>query len=166
MRGYLALGSNLGDRAEQITAALDALASSGVRVLARSALYVTEPVGAMPSQPAYVNAAARIETELEPDALLRVLKKIERDAGRVTDPESADYIFEGPRPIDLDIALIDGVAIESEQLVVPHPRMLDRRFVLIPLLELDFELQLPDGTRLTDALAVLPLEGQDVRRFA
>lgn len=164
MRGHLTLGSNLGDPAQQIDAALSALADRGVQVIARSSLYNTEPVGAVLDQPVFLNAAAAIETDLEPEALLAVLKDIERDAGRENDRTAPGYVPDGPRAIDLDIALLDGVARDTEHLTVPHPRLLERRFALIPLLELDDDLTTPDGARLADALAALPIKGQDVRR--
>ena len=159
-RGFLGLGGNLGDRRATLQAALDALPDAGVRPLRCSATYATAPVGGPPGQPHFLNACAEVETELAPEALLDALKAIELAAGRDL---GAGYVHHGPRPVDLDVLLLDGAAFASERLQIPHPRLLERRFVLIGLLELDFGLALPDGTRLADALAVLPLE-EDVRR--
>ena len=114
--------------------------------------------------PEYLNAAATIETDLQPDELLAVLKDVERRAGRETDSNAPAYVRDGPRAIDLDIALLGGLVHDTDLLTVPHPRLLERRFALIPLLELDAELATPDGRRLADALAALPVAGQDVRR--
>ena len=102
-----------------------------------------------------------MQTALEPDALLDVAKAVERALGRRT--EGPGYVHHGPRPIDVDVLLYDGCAHRSERLTVPHPGLLERRFVLIPLLELDFDLALPDGARLADALAALPVT-EGVRR--
>lgn len=166
MRGYVTFGANLGDPAAQITAALAALPRHGVTVLRCSALYETDPVGPVAGQPPYLNGAARIETALDPLGLLAALKDVERSLGRITDPADPAYVDQGPRPIDLDIALLDGVTIDEPHLSVPHPHLLERRFALIPLLELDFSLSLPDGASLSGALAALDPAGQGVRRVA
>ncbi len=149
-RGYLGLGSNVGDRLGHLRAALDGLAAAGVRVLAVSSAYETEPVGEILDQPDFLNAAARIETELEPLALLDLCKRIEADRGRdFAGPRHS------PRPLDVDLLLIDGVELSSERLTLPHREVATRRFVLVPLLELDPDLALPDGTSLSGALAAL-----------
>ena len=149
-RGYLGLGSNVGDRFGHLRAALDGLAAAGVRVLAVSSAYETEPVGEILDQPDFLNAAVRIETELEPLALLDLCKRIEADRGRdFAGPRHS------PRPLDVDLLLIDGVEMSSEQLTLPHREVATRRFVLVPLLELDPDLTLPDGTSLSGALAAL-----------
>jgi 2-amino-4-hydroxy-6-hydroxymethyldihydropteridine diphosphokinase len=158
---HLGLGSNLGDRRALLQAAVDALAAAGVRTVASSATYETDPVGDVLDQPAFLNACLAVETALEPDALLAAVKAVERGLGRIT--EGPDHVRHGPRPIDVDILLHDGRAYRSATLSVPHPGLLERRFVLIPLLELDFDLATPDGTRLADALAALPVT-EDVRR--
>lgn len=163
MRGHLLIGSNLGDRSGTISAALDSLAAHGVQVTARSSLYETSAVGPVADQPPYLNAAAAIETDLSPSALLDALKGVERSLGRITDVNDPAYVPQGPRTIDLDIGLLGDLVYDDERLQVPHPRLTERRFALIPLLELDFNLRLPDGARLSDALAVLPVAGQDVR---
>jgi 2-amino-4-hydroxy-6-hydroxymethyldihydropteridine diphosphokinase len=158
---HLGLGSNLGDRRAQLQTAVDALARRAVVAVASSSTYETDPVGEVVDQPAFLNACLAVETTLEPDALLGAVKDVERALGRVT--EGADYVRHGPRPIDVDVLLYDGRAHASERLTVPHPALLERRFVLIPLLELDFGLATPDGTPLADALAALPVT-EGVRR--
>jgi 2-amino-4-hydroxy-6-hydroxymethyldihydropteridine diphosphokinase len=154
---FLGLGGNLGDRRGNLQAAVHALPAAGVLPVRSSATYATTAVGGPPGQPDFLNAALEVHTRLAPEDLLDALKAIERAAGRDFDAER-----NGPRPVDLDVLLLDA-AHASDRLVVPHPRLLERRFVLIPLLELDFDLALPDGARLADALAVLALE-DDVRR--
>jgi 2-amino-4-hydroxy-6-hydroxymethyldihydropteridine diphosphokinase len=147
MVGYLGLGSNVGDRRAHLRAALELLAQHGVTVEAVSSAYETEPVGEILDQPDFLNAAIRIETELEPEALLDVCKAIEVEQGRMlAGPRH------GPRPLDVDLLLLDDIELESERLTLPHPETTSRRFVLVPLLELDPELALPDGTRLSEAL--------------
>lgn len=164
IRGYVTFGANLGDRAAQIGAALAALPGHGVTVLACSALYETDPVGPVSGQPPYLNGAARIETALTPHELLTALKQIERSLGRITDPADPAYVDQGPRPIDLDIALLDSITVDEPELTIPHAELLGRRFALIPLLELDFGLTQPDGRSLAAALAVLDPAAQPVRR--
>jgi 2-amino-4-hydroxy-6-hydroxymethyldihydropteridine diphosphokinase len=161
--GHLGLGSNLGDRRARLQAAVDGLAGRGVRTSASSSLYETDPVGDVLDQPAFLNACLAIETDLAPDALLAACKEVERDAGRVTDPGAPGYVRHGPRPIDVDVLLLGDATHTAERLTVPHPVLLQRRFVLIPLLELDFGLTTPDGVRLADALAALPVT-EGVRR--
>jgi 2-amino-4-hydroxy-6-hydroxymethyldihydropteridine diphosphokinase len=157
--GYLGLGSNVGDRRANLQAAVDALAGHGVTVLASSSTYDTDPVGLVLDQPAFLNACIRIETDLDPEALLDACKAVERDLGR--DLEGG--IRHGPRPIDVDLLLLGETEYASERLTLPHAQVTSRRFVLIPLLELDFDLRAPDGTRLSDCLARMPLD-EGVRR--
>jgi 2-amino-4-hydroxy-6-hydroxymethyldihydropteridine diphosphokinase len=157
--GYLGLGSNIGDRRANLQAAVDALPGQRVAVLASSSTYDTDPVGEVLEQPSFLNAAVRIATPLGPVALLDACKQVERALGR--DP--AGGVRHGPRAIDVDVLLLGDLAHRSERLVLPHAQATRRRFVLIPLLELDFELQTPDGTRLRDRLAALPLD-EGVRR--
>jgi 2-amino-4-hydroxy-6-hydroxymethyldihydropteridine diphosphokinase len=160
-RAHLGLGANVGDPRAQLQAAVDGLAERGVVVVASSSTYETDPVGDVLDQPAFLNACVAVETDLEPDALLAAAKDVERAMGRVT--SGPDYVRHGPRPIDVDVLLYDARAHASDTLTVPHPALLERRFVLIPLLELDFTLATPDGTRLADALAALPVT-EGVRR--
>ena len=157
-RGYLGLGSNVGDRLSCLSAAVDRLPAHGVQVLASSSVYETEPVGLLPDQRDFFNACVRVETSHGPEELLDACKAVERSLGRVP-----GGVRHGPRPIDVDLLLLDGVSYRSERLVLPHAEVRSRRFVLVPLLELDPSLTLPDGERLTDALAALG-EGQAVRR--
>jgi 2-amino-4-hydroxy-6-hydroxymethyldihydropteridine diphosphokinase len=124
-----------------------------VRVLASSSTYDTDPVGEILDQPVFLNAALRVETQLGPEELLDAAKAVEDELGR----ESAAPRH-APRRIDVDVLLLDGVEHASERLRLPHDQVLVRRFVLVPLLELDFALATPAGVRLADALAVLPLD--------
>ena len=145
--GYLGLGSNVGDRSEHLRAALRLLREHGIEVEATSSVYETEPVGEILDQPDFLNAAVRISTDLEPDALLDLCKAIEVEQGRMLGGPR-----HGPRPLDVDLLLMDGLELETERLTLPHPEVTSRRFVLAPLLELDPELSLPDGTSLREAL--------------
>jgi 2-amino-4-hydroxy-6-hydroxymethyldihydropteridine diphosphokinase len=129
-----------------------------VEVEAISSTYVTEPVGEVLDQPDFLNAAIRIRTELEPEALLDACKAVEAERGRALDAPR-----HSPRPLDVDLLLLGDLELRTERLTLPHPEVTSRRFVLAPLLELDPDLTLPDGTRLTDALASLG-EGQRVEQ--
>ncbi len=162
MIGYLGLGANVGDRRGELQAAVDALPGVGVRVVASSAVYDTDPVGEVLDQPSFLNACVRVETEFGPEGLLDACKAVERDRGRTLAGESG-YVRHGPRPIDVDLLLLGDLEYASERLTLPHAQVLSRRFVLIPLLELDFSLRVPDGRSLADALAALPLD-EGVRR--
>ncbi len=157
--GYIGLGSNLGDREEHLRAAVSALADHGVDVEAASSLYETEPVGEITEQPDFLNAVVRVRTDLEPERLLDVCKAIEVEAGRMFGGPR-----HGPRPIDLDLLLLGDVELETERLRLPHRDLLERRFVLVPLLELDPELALPGGKGLAEALERLG-PGQRVERL-
>jgi 2-amino-4-hydroxy-6-hydroxymethyldihydropteridine diphosphokinase len=159
---HLGLGANVGDPRAQLQAAVDALAQRGVATVASSSVYETDPVGDVLDQPVFLNACVAVETgEYDPDALLAACKDVERAMGRVT--EGPGYVHHGPRPIDVDVLLYGSTAWSSERLTVPHPGLLVRRFVLIPLLEMDYDLLTPEGVRLSDALAVLPVT-EGVRR--
>jgi 2-amino-4-hydroxy-6-hydroxymethyldihydropteridine diphosphokinase len=156
--GYLGLGSNVGDRRANLQAAVDTLPDHGVRVLASSATYDTDPVGEILDQPSFLNACLRVETDLAPLSVLDACKAVERALGR---PEV--YVRHSPRAIDVDLLLLGDRPFVSERLTLPHEQVLARRFVLIPLLELDFALRTPTGESLADALAALPV-GEGVRR--
>ena len=156
--GYLGLGSNVGDRRANLQAAVDGLAARGASVLASSSTYDTDPVGEILDQPAFLNACLRIETALEPLELLDLCKALERDLGR-----AAEGLRHGPRLIDIDVLSLGELELRCERLRLPHEQVLTRRFVLIPLLELDFELRTPAGESLADALAALDLD-EGVRR--
>jgi 2-amino-4-hydroxy-6-hydroxymethyldihydropteridine diphosphokinase len=151
--GLLGLGSNVGDRRDHLQAAVDALPSIGVRVLEASSVYDTDPVGEVTDQPSFLNACLRVETALEPLELLDSVKRLERGLGR-----AASEVRHGPRAIDIDVLLLGELQLQDERMSLPHAQLLNRRFVLIPSLELDWDLRSPDGRRLADALAALPLE--------
>lgn len=156
--GYLGLGSNVGDRRQHLRDAIAALPEHGVMVDAVSSAYETEPVGEVLDQPDFLNAAVRIRTELDPEPLLEICKAIEVEQGRMLAASR-----HSPRPLDVDLLLLGEVELESERLAIPHAEVTSRRFVLMPLLELDPDLTLPDGTGLAEALAALG-PGQRVER--
>lgn len=162
MTGYLGLGSNVGDRRANLQAAVDLLPRHGVAVTAASSTYDTDPVGEVLDQPAFLNACVRIETDLGPEALLDACKAVEQELGRILAGEDG-YVRHGPRAIDVDLLLLGDEAYASDRLVLPHAQVASRRFVLVPLLELDLGLRTPDGASLADALATLPLD-EGVRR--
>jgi len=161
--GLLGLGCNLplpgrcGGRRAQLQAAVDALPTVGVTVLSSSSTYDTDPVGEVIDQPAFLNACVRINTALQPLALLDAVKRLEQELGR-----GESLLRHGPRAIDIDILLLGELELAHERMTLPHEQLLARRFVLIPALELDFELRAPAGARgnvrLADALAALPLD--------
>jgi 2-amino-4-hydroxy-6-hydroxymethyldihydropteridine diphosphokinase len=137
-RAYVGLGSNLGDRERMIWGAIHMLAfNPEVEVVAVSSIRETEPVG-MLDQPAFLNAAAAVDTELGPRALLDLLLAVEGELGRTRD--GARF---GPRTIDLDLLLYGDETVDEPGLVVPHPRLHERRFALEPLAELDPDLVVP-----------------------
>lgn len=141
---FLGLGSNLGNRLTNLQAAVDALQTEpGLRVTASSRVWETVSVGG-PPQPDYLNAVIRAETDLSARDLLDVARRVELRMGRVRKERW------GARTLDVDILLYDEEQIDESDLVVPHPRMTQRAFVLLPLLELDPDPILPDGTRLKE----------------
>jgi 2-amino-4-hydroxy-6-hydroxymethyldihydropteridine diphosphokinase len=160
MLGYLGLGSNVGDRESQLRGGIEDLRGHGVVVEAASSLYETEPVGEILDQPDFLNGAVRIRTSLEPDQLLDVCKAIEVEHGRAFGGPR-----HGPRPIDIDLLLLGEIEMSTPRLTLPHPEVTSRRFVLLPLLELDPNLRLPDGTELQEALEALG-PGQRAERVA
>jgi 2-amino-4-hydroxy-6-hydroxymethyldihydropteridine diphosphokinase len=130
---YIGLGSNLGDRAATLTAALEAIdATDGLRLVRRSGFVQTAPVGGPAGQGPFLNAAAEVATTLSPQALLERLLEIERTLGR----RRQDQPRWSPRTCDLDILMIDAMTMHSETLTLPHPRMHQRRFVLEPLAQI------------------------------
>lgn len=135
-RVYLSLGSNLGDRLGNIERALDALVATGLEIRRVSSFYRTEPVE-FRQQPWFINCVAEVETELLPLQLLKAVQKVERDLGR------RRSINKGPRKIDIDILLYENVVVRSAALTIPHERMAERRFVLVPLRELEAGLRHP-----------------------
>ena len=130
MRAFLGLGSNLGDRRRHLLEAVEPLTG----VVAVSQVYETDPVGGPPGQSAYLNCVVELTTELTPRQLLGVCHRLESAAGRVRDERW------GPRTLDADVLLVGDLAVDEADLVVPHPRMWQRRFVLAPLAELAPEL--------------------------
>jgi 2-amino-4-hydroxy-6-hydroxymethyldihydropteridine diphosphokinase len=151
--GLLGLGSNVGERRAQLQRAADALPGVGVDVIACSSTYDTDPVGEVLEQASFLNACVLIETRLEPLELLDAVKGLERTLGR--DAVGARH---GPRAIDIDVLLLGAHELAHPRMTLPHEQLLSRRFVLIPALELDFELRTPSCDSLADALAVLPLD--------
>lgn len=139
-RAFLGLGANLGDRIENLQRAVDLLAERGVEVVGSSRVYETEPVEG-PPQPEFLNAVVEIETDLEARALLDTCLQVEWTMGRVRSERW------GPRIIDLDLLTFDEDEIDEPGLTVPHPRMHERGFVLVPLMELEADPPLPGGRR-------------------
>ncbi len=142
-RAYVALGGNVGDRVHMLAEALRAIDESpGVRVLAVSRVYESESWPDLSESP-YANAVTLVETSLQADAFLRLLKELESRLGREPGPPNA------ARVIDLDIVLFGREEWASPALTIPHPRLLEREFVVVPLLEVDPDARLPDGKRIT-----------------
>lgn len=132
-RAYIALGSNLGPRAQTLRAALDKLRElPGITLRRVSTLIETEPLGGPDDQPAYLNGVAEIDTALEPRELLAVLQDIETRLGR----DRTNELRWGPRTCDLDLLLLEDTVLDTPELTLPHPRMHQRRFVLAPLAEI------------------------------
>jgi 2-amino-4-hydroxy-6-hydroxymethyldihydropteridine diphosphokinase len=152
----LGLGANLGDRLAALQGAVDLLAQRGVRVTVSSRVWESDPVGGPEDQPAFLNAVVRAETDLEPPDLLAAANAVEADLGRTRD------VRWGPRTIDVDVLLYDGVTSDDPVLTIPHPRITERAFVILPLLDLDADPTLPDGRHLLD----LPAPGGAARPFA
>lgn len=149
---YVGLGSNLEDPLAQVIRALDELADiSRTTLLARSSIYSSHAVG--PVQPDYINAAALLDTQLEPLALLDALQAIEQAHQRMR------IQHWGPRTLDLDLLLYDDQTIDMERLKVPHPYLTQRSFVLYPLADITPNLHLPDGTPLEELLSRCPADG-------
>lgn len=149
-RAYVGIGANLGQREATIERALELLAAeAGITVLRRSSLRETEPWGPVP-QPRYINCAALLETELEPEALLAAFLRIERELGRVRGGDRY-----GPRTIDLDLLLYGDQTVSLPGLEVPHPRIRERAFVLEPLHELDPFLVVPAQGLVSELLAAV-----------
>jgi 2-amino-4-hydroxy-6-hydroxymethyldihydropteridine diphosphokinase len=155
--GYLGLGSNVGERRAHLEQAVESLIAHGIDVVASSSVFETEPVGLVLDQPEFLNACLRIETALEPLVLLNACKAVERAVGRVQGGPR-----HGPRVIDVDVLLLGELTFDSARMRLPHREVTSRRFVMVPLLELDRDLTLPGGISVAAALASLG-EGQDVR---
>ncbi len=146
-RAYVGLGSNLGDRKVTLHDALELLAKKdGIEIVAVSSFRETDPVGFL-DQPRFLNGAAAIETTLAPNELLAALLDVERELGRTR--EGPRF---GPRTVDLDVLLIDGVTMDEPGLTVPHPRLHERAFALAPLVELDPALEVAGHGTVADLL--------------
>jgi len=151
---YIALGANLGDREGNLMEALERLDdTSGIQVLRVSSLYETEPVGYV-DQPMFLNMAAVVSTSLSPHALLAEMQRIEKELGRVR------HIHWGPRTVDLDLLWMEGRRLDTPELVLPHPRMQERSFVLRPLSDIVFEDE-PSGLYRVVQTALAKLEGKE-----
>ncbi len=155
---YLSLGSNVGDRLANLHAAIDALPPAGVRVEKVSSIYETEPVDFL-DQPWFLNCVVEAETEMEPHALLQSLRTIESQLG------SQKEFAKGPRKLDLDILLYGGETIATPDLQIPHPRMLQRRFVLAPLAEIAPDLRHPSWPTTPSTLLAHLTDPSQVRRL-
>jgi 2-amino-4-hydroxy-6-hydroxymethyldihydropteridine diphosphokinase len=155
---YLALGSNLGDRADNLARGMNALGQHAILPVAQSAIYETEPWGPVP-QGRYLNQVVRATTSLAPRAVLAAALAIERAHGRDRHQETRF----GPRTLDIDILAYDDVTVREADLEIPHPRLLERAFVLVPLAEIAPDLVV-SGVRVRDALARLDRTG--IGRFA
>ncbi len=151
IRVYLGLGTNLGDREGVLRAAIAALGEGGVRIVRRSSVYETEPVGRR-DQPWFLNMVVEAETAHAPERLLDLIHRIEGSMGRTRE------IRWGPRTLDIDILLYGQQTIATPRLTVPHPEMASRRFVLEPLAELGPDLVLPGGSTVAETLRALPAE--------
>jgi 2-amino-4-hydroxy-6-hydroxymethyldihydropteridine diphosphokinase len=152
----LGLGSNLGNREAYLRAALLSLdAFEGTTVVAASSLYCSKPWGKL-DQPDFMNMAALVETQLNPGELLAECKRIEREAGRGAGEHW------GPRVLDIDILLYDDLTLDSPTLTIPHPRMWQRQFVLMPLAELLPDLQDPTGRSISEVLKSEEIAAQGV----
>jgi 2-amino-4-hydroxy-6-hydroxymethyldihydropteridine diphosphokinase len=162
-QAFIGVGANLGDRWATIRRALAALAAeAGLATLEASAVYETEPVGVR-DQPAFLNLVAGVETTLTPEELLAVLQRLEAAAGRRRDRE----VRWGPRTLDLDLLLFEGERRTGPDLILPHPRVWERAFVLVPLRELLFRAARFDRPAWTEArrlVAVTP-DSAGVRRW-
>jgi len=158
---YLSLGSNVGDRAGQIARAVEALPAAGVRVVRRSALYATQPVptAAGRTQRWFLNCVLEAGTALPPRQLLRVLQEVERSLGRKR------LVRRGPRAIDIDILLYGSSVVRTPDLEVPHPRLAERRFVLVPLAELAPGLHHPTLRKTVAELLAETPDRSQVRRW-
>ncbi len=157
---YLSLGSNVGDRQAHLALALDRLARCGLTPVTVSGLYETEHVGAPGEErPAYLNAVAAVATNLSPPAILDAIEQVERLGGRDRPTPHA------PRTIDIDLLLLGRARLKGDRLTLPHPRMAQRAFVLLPLAEVAPGLRLPGGLTAAEAASRGPVAAQSIRRL-
>jgi len=158
---YLSLGSNLGAREIFLRDAITGLCCDQCRVAAVSRIYETAHVGAAPdAAPRYLNCVVRVDTNLSPIALLDHTQAIEQRAGRErTYPDA-------PRTLDIDILLYDNETLDTDRLHIPHPRMFDRAFVLIPLMEIAPNLLMPTGAPISDAVDTVMIRAQRISRYS
>lgn len=147
---YLGLGSNEGDSLAALRAVPPALERRGVEVVGASSVWRTAPQGEVLDQADFLNACLAVVATLSPEDLLGLCKEVEREGGR-----APGGVKHGPRPIDVDVLLVEGREHSSPRMVLPHPELSTRRFVLEPLLELDPDLLLPDGTAVATMLAAV-----------
>jgi len=155
---YLGLGSNLGDRAAHLEQAIAAIAAAGVTVVRRSSFFATEPIGFAP-QHWFLNAVVQAETDLMPRQLLHATQEVERGLGR------RRIVRNGPRIVDIDILLYGAIVVRMPDLEIPHPRMAERRFVLVPLREIAPGLRHPTlRLSIAELLAATP-DRSEVRRW-
>ena len=154
-RAFVGLGSNLGDRLGHLKRAVELLMAEGLAVRQASSVYETDPVG--PPQPDYLNAAIAVESHLAPVDLVALLKKVEADIGR----EQTERW--GPRVIDLDLLLYGDQTVAEGGIKVPHPELTNRAFALVPVLEIDEDVELPSGEPLS---AFCEKDPAGIRRFA
>jgi len=157
MKVYLSLGSNVGDRKANLEKALRLLGQR-LQIEQVSSVYETEPVG-YTEQPRFLNAVCRVETDIGPLQLLSLIKGIEASLGRVPSFPNA------PRPIDVDILFYSDLVMETPELTIPHPRIKERAFVLIPLLEIAPDLLHPVTSESIRDLAANVLGKEDVRKI-
>lgn len=156
---YLALGSNVGDREENLRRAITLLGEAGVKIKKVSSMYETEPVDYL-DQEWFLNSVLQAETDLGPQPLLQAMRGIEVNMG------SKKAFAKGPRLIDLDILLYGDQAIDTPVLQVPHPRMLERKFVLVPLVEIAAELRHPSWQATAKEILAKSADQSEVRKFA
>jgi 2-amino-4-hydroxy-6-hydroxymethyldihydropteridine diphosphokinase len=156
-RVFLGVGANLGDRLATLQRAVGLLAERGVRTVACSRVWATAPLGGPPDQPEFLNVVVEIDPgEMSATEVLAAANAVEAELGRVRE------VRWGPRTIDIDVLLWDDLRSEDPALTIPHPRMHERAFVVLPLLDLDPDLRLPDGRRLVE----LPAPAGEARPFA
>ena len=156
---FLSLGSNLGDREAHLRSAIARLQSEFVLVKVVSGIYETSPVGETANPvPDYLNIVAKVETSLDPEKLLQATQQVEIQEGRI------QTFHWGPRVIDIDILLYAMESVTLEALVIPHPRIRERAFAILPLLEIDPDAVFPDGSKLSELSLALSNSGQKALR--